>query len=102
MDFGVYSVFDSKSAIYDRVWQAVSDPAAIRSFTDIALDATHPIGMHPEDYSLFKVGMFDDNTGALMHCDPKCIARAHELVAASRVVDSDKVVQLDKEIASAS
>ena len=95
MDFGVYSVFDSKSAIYDRVWQAVSDPAAIRSFTDIALDATHPIGMHPEDYSLFKVGTWSDESGEFVNeAPPQLMAKAHEILRVrSKVEEATQAVR---------
>ena len=93
MRYFLYSVFDSASAMYERPFCAQADGAAIRSFTDIACDADHPIGMHPEHYSLFRLGTFDDNTCVV---DPElavCIGKAHELVASSRVVD--KRAQLD-------
>ena len=49
-----YSVFDRCSGAYDRPFFAISDAAAIRSFSDIAVAADHPIGAHPEDYTLFR------------------------------------------------
>ena len=91
MKFQVYSVFDSVSGVYDRIWQSISDGAALREFTDIACNADHPIGRHPEHYSLFRVAEFDDNTGELIVCEPKCIGRAHELVVASRQVDANQL-----------
>lgn len=82
----VFSVFDSCSAVYDRPFISSADGAAVRSFGDIACDADHPIGAHPEHYLLFRIGTFDDNSGELVPESPCCVAKAHELVAASRVV----------------
>ena len=60
-----YSVFDSASDTYDRPFFAQSDGQAMRSFGDIAVNAEHPIGQHPADYTLFRVGSWDDNEGKL-------------------------------------
>ena len=85
----MYAIFDSCSKVYDRPWVARSDGEAMRSFGDIASDFSHPIGKHPEHFSCFRVGLFDDNTGEIVPENPCCIARAHELVS-----DSDKVVDI--------
>ena len=98
----VYTVFDTASGMYDRPFVAHSDGVAIRGFGDIAADASHPIGMHPEHYQLYRIGTFDDNTAVLEPEDAVCIGKAHELVAASRKVDGGALWALDKEIANAS
>ncbi len=90
----MYCVFDSCSGLYDRPFCAQADGAAVRSFGDIACDAEHPIGMHPEHYSLFRVGLFDDNSGVIEPELAVCIAKAHECVAGSRVVDSPAMLDL--------
>ena len=87
----LYCVFDSASGVYDRPFCAQSDGAAIRSFGDIASDAEHPIGKHPECYSLYRVGEFDDNAGALVAEDAICIGKAHELVAAARRIGNGQM-----------
>lgn len=84
MKYFVYAVYDSCSAVYDRPFVMPADGAAVRSFADIACDADHPIGKHPEHYSLHRIGTYDDNTGVIEPENPVCIARAHELVAQSR------------------
>ena len=76
----MYAIYDSCSKVYDRPWVARSDGEAMRSFGDIANDVSHPIGKHPEHFSCFCVGMFDDNTGEITPENPRCIGRAHELV----------------------
>ena len=69
----LYCVFDVKSGVYDRPFCSVSDGVALRSFTDICLDADHPVGMHPEDYSLYWLGAFNDNDASLAIPDKKCL-----------------------------
>jgi hypothetical protein len=88
MKLFVFGVFDSVSKVYDRPWCARSEGEAVRSFGDLASDAEHPLGKHPEHYSLFEIGSYDDNTGELLSTVPvRCVARAHELVAEARKIE---------------
>lgn len=82
----MYSIFDSAAAAYLRPFYCQTDGEALRAFTDIATDADHNIGKHPEDYSLYRVGQFDDNKGKLVPLDKECLATAQEVVASSRKV----------------
>ena len=82
----LFSVYDSCAVFYDRPFAARDDASAVRSFGDIAGDAEHPIGKHPEHYSLFRVGLFDDLTGEIVPEVVVCVGKAHELVAAARVI----------------
>ncbi len=77
----VYSVFDSCAAVYDRPFICGADGQAIRSFGDIAENSEHPIGQHPEHYSLWRIGSYCDKTAHVEPCTVVCIARAHELMA---------------------
>ena len=98
MQFNVYAVFDTASGIYDRPFVMQSDGQALRAFGDIAVDAEHPIGKHPEDYSLFRLGMFNDNTGEISATGKECLATALEMVAASRKVNKGQLEVLDEEL----
>ena len=84
MKLNMYTIFDRASMAYMRPFFYESDGAAVRAFGDIAADADHMIGKHPEDYSLYRCGMFDDQTGSVVDEKLSCLARAHELVAAAR------------------
>lgn len=76
----MYAIYDTASKVYDRPWVARSDAEALRSFGDIANDPQHPIGKHPEHFSCFRIGLYDDNVGELIPESPvTCIGRAHEL-----------------------
>jgi hypothetical protein len=98
MQFNVYGIFDTASGIYDRPFVMQSDGQALRAFGDIAVDAEHPIGKHPEDFSLFRLGTFNDNTGELTCTGKECLATALEMVAASRKVDGRQLKIFDEAV----
>lgn len=92
MKLNIYAIFDSATNAYMQPFPMQSDGQALRAFTDLAVRADHDIGQHPEDYSLWRVGSFDDNEGLMEGCTLKCLGRAHEIAAASR--DDSKVVEM--------
>lgn len=96
----IYSVYDSAAAIYQRPFVAQTDGEVTRSFSDIATSADHEIGKHPEDYTLFCLGTFNDGTGEIMPLPPLKIATALELVSLARNVNRDQVEELDTKLKS--
>lgn len=55
----LYSIYDTKAAVYKAPFLLLSDAQACREFTDI-FSQENPISMHPEDYSLIRLGRFSD------------------------------------------
>ena len=92
----VYAVFDRASGVYDRPFVGQGDGAVMRSFGDIAVSADHPIGQHPEDYTLFRIGTYDDNSGELLGCPAEKVVGAVEMVAESRKTVKEVPVDLLK------
>lgn len=101
MRLNVYTIFDTASGAYMRPFFMQSDGQAIRSFKDISLDADHAVGQHPEDYSLWRIGTFNDNNAKLEAEDRECLATALELVASAQRVDQEKHEKLNGEIRNA-
>ncbi len=95
MNLNIYAIYDTAIGCYMRPFFTQSDGEAIRGFTDIALDAEHPIGKHPEDYSLYRIGVYNDQTGKINAEDKQCLCTAHERIAATRNVNQDNVQELD-------
>lgn len=91
-----YSIFDSATAAYMRPFVMQSDGQAVRAFHDEAVRAETDINRHPQDYSLFRLGDFDDSSGSLVSSGPTCLARAHELVARERAGE----ITFEEEVAS--
>lgn len=82
MKLFVYSVFDSKGAIYNAPFFLVNDQTAIRAFSRLVADAATMISHAPEDFTLNRIGEFDDNTGVLSSCRPEPLANGASLRAA--------------------
>ena len=98
MKQNIYSIFDTASGLYSRPFITQSDGEAIRSFSDIATDADHPIGKHPQDYTLFRLGIFDDTTGKLTNEDNSSLCNALERCAAAQNVDKDNLDLFEKRL----
>lgn len=79
-----YTVFDTASGVYQRPFFMHADGEARRIFADLCADAEHPVGKHPEDYSLFRIGMYDDNKGVLSAETLECLCTGLEMVAQAR------------------
>lgn len=79
MKLNAYCIFDSAALRYERPFFMQSDQEAIRTFGDLASGRhDHPVGQHPEDYSLFRVGVFDDQTAKFQPEDRECLVHAME------------------------
>jgi len=81
MKLNAYAIFDSASGLYQRPIFAQSDGEVLRSFADVAADESHPIGKHPEDYSLHRIGVFDDNTAKYQPEKNECLTTALEILS---------------------
>ena len=78
----IVSVYDSAIQAYARPFQVPTIGAATRSFTDELKRPDSEIAQHPEDYALFEIASFTDHDGLMVPTNPpKCLARAHELLA---------------------
>lgn len=67
----VVSIRDSASEVFGRPAFVQSVGAAVRDFTDeVNRDAAdNPLFKHPGDFSLWKLAVFDDNTGRFLLID---------------------------------
>ncbi len=90
MKQNIYTIYDTASGLYMRPFFDQADGAAIRAFSNIATDESHEVGKHPEDYSLFRIGIYDDNTAVITAETRDCLCTALELVARKRNVKKDQ------------
>ena len=60
-----FTVYDSKVDAYVRPFFLNTPAEAIRGFKDTVNDGQSPISNHPEDYTLFEIGTFDESSGML-------------------------------------
>ena len=84
MKLNAYTIYDVASGIYMRPFFSQADGQAVRGFKDIATDATHEVGKHPEDYTLYRVGTFNDTTGKMDGEELEKLATGLEMIALDR------------------
>jgi hypothetical protein len=61
-----YAVFDRKAEMYSQPFLEIKDGTAIRAVQDIVINnKDHAFAKHPSDFSLFRLGDFDDETGII-------------------------------------
>jgi hypothetical protein len=86
MILNIFTVFDSKAEAYLPPFYMSSIGQAQRAFTDSVSNPEHQFGKHPEDYTLFLIGNFDDSSCAIdMHTTPVSLGTGIELSSVSQV-----------------
>lgn len=66
----VCSVYDVKAVCYSNPFYAPNTAVAVRDFQAAAVDPQSGISRNPEDYSLFLLATYDDETGAFENHTP--------------------------------
>jgi hypothetical protein len=76
----LFAIYDSKVDAYMPVLQMRTTAEALRAFTTAVNDGKSVFSQYPEDYSLVKVGVFDDIDGTITAIEkPEVIQRAIHL-----------------------
>lgn len=74
----IMSIRDIASNVYMGVWCAPTLGAATRYFADETNNQQSVIFNHPNDYELYEIGEFDNETGIVIPTQPRSIARASD------------------------
>lgn len=77
---GIFSIFDSKAEAYMQPF-FTKEAVAMREFANLVADKGHAIGQHPEDYTLFCVGAWNEQTGLLEGCTKRSICNGLDVGA---------------------
>ncbi len=86
MKVQLYAVFDTCSGIYEKPFFHTADAAVKREFQDIATAAEHAIAKHPEHYSIWRLGNFDNTTGKVIDEVNECLWTALEAISQSQTI----------------
>jgi hypothetical protein len=70
----MFSIFDAKAETFMPPFCVHSVGIAKRDFSDAVNDGKSFVNKHPEDYSLFEIGTYDDQTG---QCDMLATPLSH-------------------------
>ena len=80
MTYFTFSIYDSKAKNYHIPYNLKNEAVAVREFADIVNDPKSSIYKHPEDYTLFKIGTWDDHDAKFkLESTPKSLAKGVEL-----------------------
>ncbi len=75
----VFTVYDQKAEAYLPPFFFTTLGQAIRAFADSTNDPNHMFNKHPEDYTLFVLGTYDDGNAAFTsHVTPTSMGTALE------------------------
>lgn len=77
---GVYSVYDEVSGLFGFPVLFPRDAVATRNFGDIIGSDGTVLHSHPADFSLKRIGFFDEHTGELISTPVVIVARGSDFV----------------------
>jgi hypothetical protein len=61
-----YAVYDRKAEMYSQPFLEIKDGTAIRAVQDLVINnKDHAFAKHPSDFSLHRLGEFDESTGVI-------------------------------------
>jgi len=76
-----FAVFDVAANFFQEPFFVPSMGIALRGFSDAANNPESPVHKHPEDYRLFQIGDYNQESGTLIPLDhPVLCANATEYV----------------------
>ena len=84
----VVSVKDRAADVFNRPFFVPHRNVAVRDFTDEVnrVAADNPLNKHPDDFDLYVLGTFDDNSGAfVMEETPTVLVRAKDVLISNAV-----------------
>ncbi|AXL14682.1 nonstructural protein [Microviridae sp.] len=77
----VFTVRDAKAEAYMSPFYMKTRGEALRAFMDTVGNPDHLFSKHPEDYSLYALGAFDDSNGTFsLLQEPEFMGSAVDLV----------------------
>lgn len=106
----MFAIRDTKAQAFLQPFFSSAAGAALRALGDAVNDGKSPIALHPEDYVLYEVASFDDQTAEIVPISPiKLLAMAADFAPVTPKIpnyvhkdmaatDSDMTRELDKEL----
>lgn len=84
----LFTVYDSKVGAYLAPFVMRTKAEAMRVFGDTANDPSSGFYKHPEDYTLFCIGGFDETTGNVVPIEAhEALAKAIDLINVPTTID---------------
>jgi len=82
MKLTLFAIHDVKAECFSKPFLEPLDAIAVRAFTDCVNSDNHQFGANPQDYTLFKLGEYDDSKGMFETYAPKSLGNGVEFAQA--------------------
>lgn len=89
MKLFIYSIYDIKAEAFINPIFLPTEAMAVRVFQDSVDDPNHAFGRHPEDYTLYSLGLWESNNATFDLNDKRVVLTGLE---AKRQFDIDDTV----------
>lgn len=76
----MFAIYDKAVGSYMRPFFHMTKGSCLRQLMDDLKDPNSPVAAHPEDYTVFHLGTWNDENADLEKVDPTVVARCHELM----------------------
>ena len=80
MKLNYYAIYDQKAKAYLTPFCMHNDAMAVRGFGDAINDPATRFGQHPEDYLLYQLAEWHDDSGEFVPQDPGLVVNGISLV----------------------
>ena len=80
MNHLLFTVYDTKAEIFLPPFFVPTVGIATRAFSDAINNEDHQFGKHPHDYTLFRLGYFDDSNAEMVNNDKISLGNGVEFV----------------------
>jgi hypothetical protein len=100
MKLNSYSIYDSAAKAYAQPFFVQNDAIALRMFMNMVnSEEANEIKHHPEQFTLFKIGTFDDQCGSLKPMEtPVPLSKAIELQQIDKATAQKQMDMFHEEI----
>jgi len=85
MNHLLFTVYDEKAEVFTAPFFVPTLGLATRAFADCVNSSEHHFGKHPQDYTLFSLGAFDDGDATFAHKEKKSIGNGVEFISSQHV-----------------
>lgn len=80
MELKAFSIRDAKAEIFNPPFFTKTHGEAERTFTELVRDEKTMVGKYPDDYDLYFIGSYDDQTGKIKALDtPQHLIKAVQI-----------------------
>lgn len=77
----MFCIYDCKMELYLSPFTAINAAVAAREFETAVMTPNHNFNQHPDDYSLWEIGEFDQQSAAVGSAVLRNVVQAHHIMA---------------------